>query len=230
MQYFSRKIKCLHILITFIVRFIVTELCAGNLQEWIKGTYKGPMVLLTDKMMLYQVTDGLAYLHHCKIVHRDIKPQNILISRTGEQMKLADFGISRALKTNDKTDFTNTNVTNPHGTKGWIAPELYQNKRYDFKADIFPLGCVFAYTVSGGKHPFGEDPDERPNRIKKNKPMVLVQEDLKIPHSNDGGVAIDLIKWLLDVNPNSRPTAEDILKDRFFESERKGSYINIIDL
>lgn len=131
-------------------RFVVTELCSGNLQEWIKGTYKGPIILLNDKMMLYQVTDGLAYLHQCKIVHRDIKPQNILISRTGEQMKLADFGISRALKTNDKIDFTNTNVTNPHGTKGWVAPELYHNKRYDFKADIFPLGCVFAYTLSGG--------------------------------------------------------------------------------
>lgn len=53
--------------------------------------------------------------------------------------------------------------------------------------------------------------------------MVLVQDDLKTPYSSDGGMAIELIKSLLDTNPRNRPTAKDVLKDSFFESERKGT-------
>jgi len=114
-----------------------------------------------------QVTEGLAYLHGEKIVHRDIKPTNILILQMGTEtrMKLADFGVSRKFFLPDG-DFTNSDYTSPKGTRGWIAPELYQNHRYTFKVDIFSLGCVVSYTLSGGKHPFGDDPIECMFRIK----------------------------------------------------------------
>jgi len=66
-----------------------------------------------------QVTKGLAHLHQLGIVHRDIKPTNILIfvpdGDTEPQMKPADFDISKILK-NDQDSFTNTSVTNPNGT------------------------------------------------------------------------------------------------------------------
>ena len=135
----------------------------------VEGKYQEPKVG-DEKEIMYQVTKGLTYLHRKEIVHRDIKPNNILISIPKRdradvpQMRLADFGISKSLKA-DKDDFTNTNVTNPHGSKGWMAPELYLNERHDFKVDIFSLGCVFAYTLTGGKHPFGVEGDERTNRI-----------------------------------------------------------------
>lgn len=120
----------------YINSFIVTELWAGTLKQLIEEIIEGPR-LLKDKEILRQISNGLAYLHSLKrpIVHRDIKPSNILISVTRGQMKLADLGISRELQTNQE-DFTNTSVTNPNGTRGWIAPELYYHKRYDLKADI----------------------------------------------------------------------------------------------
>ena len=61
-------------------------------------------------------------------------------------MKLADFGISKTLKTGTD-DYTNSIVTDPSETMGWMAPEGYESKRLDSKADIFPLGCIFAYTL-----------------------------------------------------------------------------------
>lgn len=88
--------------------------------------------------------------------------------------------------------------------------------------DIFPLGCVFAYTLTGGKHPFGDDPEDRPNRIRKKKAHKLVQEDFKEPYSNDNDKAIRLIKSLLDTNPRKRPIAEDVLNDIFSNQEEIG--------
>jgi len=88
-------------------------------------------------------------------------------------MKLADLGISKILQAG-KHDFTNTNLTDPTGTKGWMAPEVYESNRFDFKVDIWALGCIFGYTLSGGKHPFGEDPDNRSVQIKTKKPMLRV--------------------------------------------------------
>lgn len=201
------------------IRWIITELCKETLQEWIERNYKEPdqMVALNERKILYQVTDGLTCLHRLRIVHRDIKPTNILISLTGEQTKLADFGISRALTAN-QGDFTNSSWSNPHGTMGWMAPELYHNERYDFKVDIFPLGCIFGYTLSKQKqHPFGNDPLERSVQIKKklgHEDKCLNMEGLKDPYSNHS--TLELIKSMLQMEPDLRPTAEQILNHNFF--------------
>jgi len=150
-------------------------LCAGTLHDWIEGTYKGPKIEIDEREMLRQVTKGLAYLHFKKIIHRDMKPNNILIFASEEsggliepQMKIADFGLSKMLR-RDQIDLSTKNRTDPGGAKGWIAPELFDSYlRYDCKVDIFPLGCIFGYTLSKGKHhPFGDDPDKRSVRIKE---------------------------------------------------------------
>jgi len=102
---------------------------------------------MNERKILYQVTKGLVYLHSRNIIHRDIKPTNILIfvpNNTSQGfnnkplMKIADFGLSKALKSN-QVDLSTKNKSNPRGTRGWIAPELYEDgSRYDFKVDIFP--------------------------------------------------------------------------------------------
>jgi serine/threonine protein kinase len=76
-------------------RYIVLELCAGTLGDVIDKTYNGP-ALPSDSRVLYEITNGLDYIHSKKLVHRDIKPENILISTAGK-MKLSDFGLSKQI-------------------------------------------------------------------------------------------------------------------------------------
>jgi len=171
-----------------------------------------------DKEILRQVTQGLVHLHSKGIVHRDIKPTNILIfvpagCRTRPQVKLADFGLSKSLSA-ERDDYTNTSVTNPSGTKGWMAPELYELDRFDNKVDIFPLGCIFAYTLTGGKHPFGEDTNERIVNIKRRELMIFVQNDLNEPYFSES--VFESIKVMLEMVPENRPTAEEVLSNCFF--------------
>lgn len=203
------------------LRFIATELCDGTLQDFVEGRYTGPRIG-DEREILHQLTQGLAYLHAVGIVHLDIKPTNILIFvpevsslLTKPQIKLADFGLCKLSKTY-QSDFTNSNRTNPKGTTGWMAPELYKSARYDYKADLFPLGCVFGYTLSGGKHPFGDKHTTRQNRIEKQKPMLLTIEDLKRPYCNDPITAFELIESLVEMNPANRPTAVEVLSHSFF--------------
>lgn len=204
------------ILLKYLHRFIVTELCSGTLEDYFNKKYRGPR-FVSDWEILRQITKGLKHLHELEIVHRDIKPTNILIRNDGAKpvVKLADLSVSKVLK-KDRKDFTNTNVTNPSGTRGWMAPEVYQFNRFDFKVDIWALGCTFGYTLTkGNKHPFGEDPDNRVILIKDKKQMLVVKADLKNPYSKDE-MTIKLIQSMLTVDPSRRPTIRRIKKSAFF--------------
>ena len=201
-----------------------------------KGEWKGPIIqaLFDEKKMLHQVTKGLAYLHSRDkpIIHRDIKPSNILIYAPDEKtaagglvkpkMKIADFGLSTTL-ISGQADLSTRNNTDPDGTRGWIAPELYEKGcRYNCKVDIFPLGCVFGYTLSKEQHhPFGEK-EERAYRIKhKKEPIkILALADLKEPYSKK--CTLELIWSMIKMNPEERLTAEDILNHEFFTGSSDG--------
>ena len=186
----------------------------------IEGIYEGP-VIEDKKEILRQLTHGLSYLHHLGIIHRDIKPTNILIfapevarGMIKPQIKLSDFGISKTLN-NGKIDLTNSRGINQNGTRGWMAPEFVLNERYNSKMDIFPLGCVFGYTLTDGKHIFGEDSLRQQIRIEDRLPMILALDDLKI-HLDDPAPAFELIKSMTEIKPSKRPTAEEVLQHNFF--------------
>ena len=85
-----------------------------------------------------QVLEGLAYLHHNKIAHRDINGKNILISNENK-IKLADFGISKQLETLSSTRGANTSGV---GTVKWTAPEVVSKKEHGLKVDIWSVGCT----------------------------------------------------------------------------------------
>jgi serine/threonine protein kinase len=134
------------------------ELCAGTLSEVIDKTYKGP-AYPSDPIVLYQIADGLDYIHSKKLIHRDIKPENILISMNGQQLKLSDFGLSKQISLRDTCSMSGTK-----GTLLWMAPELRgdDNNKATPKCDVFPCGCVFFVFLTrenGGIHPFGDMKD-----------------------------------------------------------------------
>ncbi|XP_048724617.2 serine/threonine-protein kinase 36 isoform X4 [Caretta caretta] len=93
-----------------------------------------------------QLVSALYYLHSHRILHRDMKPQNILLSKGGV-IKLCDFGFARAMSINTMV------LTSIKGTPLYMSPELVQEKPYDHTADLWSVGCIL-YELFVGTPPF----------------------------------------------------------------------------
>lgn len=213
--------------------YIVTELCTGTLEKLVKGQYMGPPIGdIDEREILFQVSKGLDYLHSKKIVHGDIKPSNILIyfpsandgdgdSSTSVLFKLADYGIYSIIELDDTALFKKQKKSNSNlfGTMGWRAPELYDSDTFHLPADIFALGCIFGYTLSGGRHPFGDCTLEQSIQIMEKKGMKFTKNDLKLEFSDDAETAFDLIKSMLCMEPEERPQINKVLTSSFFSNQ-----------
>ena len=104
--------------------------------------------------ILIPVARGLHYAHHQGIVHRDVKPSNILITQSGEPM-LTDFGIAKILiDTGETSDLTGTGMG--VGTPEYMSPEQFQGKGVDARTDIYSLGVVL-YEMVTGRKPYQAD-------------------------------------------------------------------------
>jgi len=146
-------------------------------------------------------------INHCNsigVVHRDIKPENIMYDKDGE-IKLIDFGLARRLHCNGIT-----NLHSKAGTPCYMAPEVLKGT-YDEKCDMWALG-VLLYVLVSGYLPFqGSNKQFIYKRIMnasfhfRHKEFEMVSEEGK-----------NLIRRLLVVDPNQRPTAEEALKDPWF--------------
>ena len=130
---------------------------------------------LEDKLsIMTQVCDGLGYAHHKGIVHRDVKPGNILVLRNG-QVKIFDFGIAQIAT---EGGLTRTGLI--MGTLRYISPEQVRG-RVDHRSDIFSVGAVF-YELLSGRPPWsGEDPMHLLEQLRTEEPPPLASLDPSIP-------------------------------------------------
>jgi len=156
----------------------VLELCAGTLTDYCEKKYNGPE-LPSDDIVLYQIANGLGYIHSQNLVHRDVKPDNILISMTTPvRMKLSDFGLVK--KTSSRGTFTQQSGLK--GTPNWMAPEILELMddtitelpHGTIQSDTFAAGCVFFYFLTRGKHPFGRSIQILGNIVDQN-PIELIK-------------------------------------------------------
>ena len=123
---------------------ILLEFCSLNLM---KGIIEKHLNRIQIAFAVYQIAEGMKYIHFRKIIHRDLKPSNILIADDGT-MKISDFGISKLVCDDD------ISMTTAIGTSKFMAPEMInEDKNYTEKVDVYSFGVLIYFILSGGKLP-----------------------------------------------------------------------------
>jgi serine/threonine protein kinase/Tfp pilus assembly protein PilF len=158
--------------------FLAMEYVEGKtLRELIKEKTIDVSVVLDIAL---QIAEALTATHRRGIVHRDIKPENVIVTESG-LVKVLDFGVSKLLdfqmtsrtEISPKISLVHTTPGMVMGTIGYISPEQLQNKKVDFRADIWSLGVVF-YEMLAGRKPFeGQNAEEVGTAILKQQPAPL---------------------------------------------------------
>jgi len=131
----------------------VFEFLDVDLKKLLDGT-GGGLEIPRVRHLLYQLVLGISYCHTHHVLHRDLKPQNLLINREGK-LKLADFGLARAFGIPVRS-YTHEVVTL------WYRPPdvLLGSTKYSTPVDLWSVGCIFAEMVTGKPLFPGADPDD----------------------------------------------------------------------
>ena len=132
------------------IHFLVMEYVEGrNIEQIVKE--QGPLDYVSAVDYIRQAADGLGHAHQSGMVHRDVKPGNLLIDNTGV-VKLLDLGLARFFKTTDEESLTIKHDEKVLGTADYLAPEqAVDSHQVDARADIYSLGCTMYFALTG--HP-----------------------------------------------------------------------------
>ncbi|KAJ2849713.1 cyclin-dependent kinase 5 [Coemansia brasiliensis] len=121
---------------------LVFEFMDSDLKKFVDAC-GGDLDALTVKHLLYQLLCGIAYCHRNRVLHRDLKPQNLLINKRGD-LKLGDFGLARAFGIPVRS------YSHEVVTLWYRAPDVLMGSRqYDTSIDLWSVGCIFAEMASG---------------------------------------------------------------------------------
>lgn len=147
--------------------------------------------------ILYQITDAVEFMHSVNVVHRDIKPKNVVISN--DTPVIIDFDLSAVIENND-FPVTNGKI----GTPNYLAPELWSHTEpFDPKlADIYSLGVLFFFCLNEKKIPYSSsDREELGKIVARGKPLI----------SKCGIVLLDsMVMTMINKDPLARPKLCDI--------------------
>ncbi|XP_066302728.1 cyclin-dependent-like kinase 5 isoform X1 [Branchiostoma lanceolatum] len=146
---------------------LVFEYCDQDLKKYFDSC-SGDIDPETVKSFMYQLLRGLAFCHSHNVLHRDLKPQNLLINKNGE-LKLADFGLARAFGIPVRC-YSAEVVTL------WYRPPdvLFGAKLYSTSIDMWSAGCIFAELANAGRPLFpGNDVDDQLKRIFRYPSVVI---------------------------------------------------------
>ena len=190
--------------------FIIMEyLSGGDLEEHlIKTKFK----ISEEKAanIMYQLSSGIQYLHNYGVLHRDLKPENIMLSNSSEKatIKIMDFGLSKIMGPEEK-------LADGFGTLSFVAPEVLIRQPYNKQIDIWSLGVILYYMLSGTL-PF-DDENDNEEVIAKMTVFTEVQFPLN-NWSKKSEDVIDLIKKCLIKNPIERIKINEYLDHNWIKT------------
>ena len=188
--------------------YIVLQKCNNNsLTELLKK--RKYLTEIEVQCYMFQLIQGLIFLHNKNYIHRDLKPDNLFLDDKLE-LKIGDFGLVYKLNKNEKAnDYC--------GTLKYMAPEFFEKKPYSFEVDIWAIGIIM-YILLIGQFPFNDEYEIKtknlnfPNDIKKSKS------------------AKNLIEQILVKEPKKRPTLSQILYHDFFHISKFPEFLDISTL
>ena len=220
---------------------LVFEYCDSDLKKIMDGLKGEKLPIDTVKLYLYEMLKGINYIHKHKILHRDLKPQNLLINTNGV-LKICDFGLARGFGVPIRI------YTNEVVTLWYRAPDiLLGSKMYDTSVDIWSIGCIFAEMILGIPMFLGKNENEQLDRIfnllgtpndneypwLKESPewngyinsetfKKYEKQDIRkiYPNINDND-SYDLLEKMIVFDPDKRISAEEALKHPYFKSISK---------
>ncbi len=211
--------------------YIVLELMEGNLKQ-----YLDEAIIDATQATLFckDVVLGLEFLHKQKMLHRDLKPTNVLYTVYPKLcLKIADFGLSRM------EDSVSPTVFGTHaGTRCWIAPEVMTSKtnsvdksRFQAASDMFTCGMLLHYIFCGQKHPFSPTDCSHKSEL-----QVSNETEANIMKGSMQGwdgllcpEATHLVKWMLESKVQDRPTAKEALgHPLFWSNEKKVDFLKTV--
>ena len=200
------------------INYIVMELAEGiTLKEYIrKKGYLSPKEMVEIST---QIASAISHAHKNHIIHRDIKPQNILVSDTGI-IKVTDFGIAKATSSN-----TVTSTATAMGSVHYISPEQAKGRFCDEKSDIYSLGITM-YEMVTGHVPFDHE-----NGV--TIALMHLQNEITPPSQIRDGIPDSLEKIILKCTmkkPEERyQTADDLIADlRLVFEDTSGGYVGVV--
>ncbi|SOV21463.1 NIMA related kinase 2 [Plasmodium sp. DRC-Itaito] len=190
------------------VLYVAMDYCIkGDLGKVIKKhkELETPIPEKKIKRWLLQIIMALKFIHDKKLIHRDLKCNNIFLDEK-ERAKIGDFGLAKFI---EQTEKTNTLC----GTIGYMAPEICKNINYSFPADIWSLGIIL-YELISLKPPFKSNNSNMLSVAQK----ICEDEPDPLP-DNVSKDLIDLCYWMLKKDWKERPTIYDIISTDYIQDE-----------
>eukprot|EP01125_Pyxidicula_operculata_P018714 TRINITY_DN6676_c0_g2_i1.p1 TRINITY_DN6676_c0_g2~~TRINITY_DN6676_c0_g2_i1.p1 ORF type:complete len:1156 (-),score=245.20 TRINITY_DN6676_c0_g2_i1:525-3992(-) len=187
--------------------YLALELCEQTLQQYM-ATKPAAFNISAKLLAMKDISSAVAFLHKYNIVHNDINPRNILLSKG--KFKLADLGLSKWLN-DEQSSYTFSGGGIPTGAGGWYAREILNGERKTRSVDIFALGCVYYYILSDGFNPYGDKFYSYVN-IKEGNPPLLESLTYNQEH---------LITHMILHDPDERPDITNVMNHPTFWETRQ---------
>lgn len=235
----EREVKCLLQLsnCSFVVNYVgctsdlnfeylVIELMEGSLDTFLSCDKECELA----STVCLNIATGIEYLHTNDVVHRDLKPQNILYTRHPIFIvKISDFGLSKILRAGKGSAQSESVMHSRAGTSCWMAPELLGKKPKDHSkaSDIFSCGLLFHYILAKKKHPFGSCSGDSISVVNLRETEENIKGDKLCLCSSLTPEAANLLKHMLMQKPKRRPVAPSLQQFPFFWDNRtKVEFLN----